>query len=87
MVKAWAALAPVAVPLSPKFQEYEVMLAPEAADEPDPLKVTVKGAWPAAVVDAITAVGGVFGRTALTVMEIVFVLVWFKVLVMVSLAV
>ena len=51
------------------------MLAPDAAVEPDPLKLTVNGAWPAAFEEEITAVGGVVVIDAFAVIVMDFVLV------------
>ena len=63
------------------------MVAPVAAVEPAPLKLTVSGAWPAAVEEERTAVGGVAGVVeAVAVTVAVAMLVWPVASVMVSLA-
>ena len=55
-----------------------------AAVEPEPLNVTVRGAWPAAVDEETAAVGGVVITAGVTVTVVDAVLVWPAVLATVS---
>ena len=63
------------------------MELPLAAVDPDPLKVTARGATPPFVEADKTAVGGVVLIGAVTVTTVVATLVWLEALLTVSLAV
>ena len=63
------------------------MVLPLAAVDPDPLKVTAKGATPPVVEAEKTAVGGVVLMGAVTVITVVATLVWLEALLTVNLAV
>ena len=69
-MKEWEAVAPEAEAPSPRLHAYDAMVLPLAALEPEPSKVTVNGAGPAAVEVATTAVGGVRTTGAVTVIAV-----------------